>query len=220
MRFLCLGAGIIAIALASGPLQASTVFVNGTPSDEDRRQFSGVTVYEDFQFSADTPVTGATIEFIGMDGGDWSFLGWDGVVTYSVLSDDPLTKPGTVLASGSATATLSSSGALTGFGNARVSFQAPFLASAGVRYWLGIEAPTAPQMLFMANATGQVFGSMRWRTTFDGQLANIAPTHLYFSLQGPDTGVIPEPSTWTLMIFGFGLLAQRLRRRHLEVRYS
>jgi hypothetical protein len=32
---------------------------------------------------------------------------------------------------------------------------------------------------------------------------------------GGGVGVIPEPSTWMLMILGFGLIAQQLRRRHL-----
>ena len=32
-----------------------------------------------------------------------------------------------------------------------------------------------------------------------------------------NTAVVPEPSTWMLMIMGFGLIAQQLRRRHRGV---
>lgn len=32
---------------------------------------------------------------------------------------------------------------------------------------------------------------------------------------GGGGGVVPEPSTWMLMILGFGLIAQQLRRRYL-----
>ena len=46
----------------------------------------------------------------------------------------------------------------------------------------------------------------------------LAANMSFFGVLNTGTGaVVPEPSTWMLMIMGFGLIAQQLRRRHRGV---
>ena len=51
-----------------------------------------------------------------------------------------------------------------------------------------------------------------------GSTSPLAPIMPFFGVLNTGTGaVVPEPSTWMLMIMGFGLIAQQLRRRHRGV---
>ena len=61
-----------------------------------------------------------------------------------------------------------------------------------------------------------VFGSLLFAGLTNPQGGFVTPSALPLGQgSGGGVGVIPEPSTWMLMILGFGLIAQQLRRRHL-----
>jgi hypothetical protein len=76
----------------------------------------------------------------------------------------------------------------------------------------------------VANTSGPVFSVFNWSgidtvrfISSGGTNAKFGGVGTHFSLDNVTigrVGVIPEPSTWMLMILGFGLIAQQLRRRH------
>ena len=58
-------------------------------------------------------------------------------------------------------------------------------------------------------STGSSVSQIRIGNSVDGPILSLAGVL--------NTAVVPEPSTWMLMIMGFGLIAQQLRRRHRGV---
>jgi hypothetical protein len=49
--------------------------------------------------------------------------------------------------------------------------------------------------------------------SWPGDVASTGPYKLNVSLQSPGSGAVPEPSTWAMMLLGFGAIGAAMRRR-------
>jgi hypothetical protein len=82
----------------------------------------------------------------------------------------------------------------------------------------GILAPTAFTVASAFGATSRLRLSAVQNAAFLTSLDFVTLEHQKIQSTGGGgggPGVVPEPSAWMLMILGFGLIAQQLRRRHL-----
>lgn len=50
-------------------------------------------------------------------------------------------------------------------------------------------------------------------------VGNLKPTSVTIAL-APDTGAVPEPATWAMMIAGFGMVGSAMRRRRVSAAYT
>jgi PEP-CTERM motif-containing protein len=195
------------------PANAGIVYDNGTPNGTGGNLSGAWVQAEDFSFGSATNVDGAGI-YIGTVS---DIAAWDGSFTYYIFSDSG-GSPGALLASGSVSPTVTPTGFPDSFGNAYLfafDFNSAFDASGGAIYWLGIH--TAADFnsngdLFWANTdnNGTATGHESFGGTFDNWSDN-NKEHA-FHLTGLTSGV-PEPSTWAMMILGFGAAGVALRRR-------
>ena len=210
MRRLDLLLASICMGLAV-PANASTIFDNGTPNGSGGNLSGGWVQAEDFSFGSATTVGGAGV-YIGTVS---DIAAWDGSFTYYIFSDSG-GSPGAMLASGSVSPTVTPTGYSDLFGNAYLfafDLNSNFDASAGTTYWLGIH--TAADFssfgdLFWANTAGN--GTASGHESPGGTFNNWADngTEHAFYLTGLTSGV-PEPSTWAMMILGFGVAGIGLR---------
>ena len=189
------------------PASASVVYDNGTPNGSVGNEATSWVQAEDFSFAGATSIGGAGV-YIEVPGG---IASWDGSFTYYLFADSA-GSPGALLASGSP----SPSVALSGFSGTYLftfDFNSAFSAAAGTTYWLGIH-PAADfnsrDEVYWADtaANGTSNGHESSGGTFDNWADNDAEHAFY--LTGLTSGV-PEPSTWAMMILGFGVAGVGLR---------
>jgi hypothetical protein len=162
-----------------------------------------VTTYDDF-----TLATGATLTGITFDGGYYN--GTPGGVTafaVAIYADDS-GAPGTALATGTFSGSAGET-AIDGSVNAyAISFN-PTSFAAGT-YWLSVvpDLGFPPQWGWATSSQGTNNGYQCFFGTCDSVDFNFA-----FSVEGS----VPEPSSWALMIAGFGMTGFALRRRQATV---
>ena len=186
------------VLLAGTSALAATVYDNGAPNGIDGRDITQQITADDFRLGSNYNLSGATVSILSL--GNPFAVGSN--IEYGIYSDF--------------------SGVnfnATPIVNVSFNFSSPFAASAGVKYWLGIDTPGRSNTFFAttaANATsdGQylypINGAGPWRgDRFKLQFA--------FTLQSIVAGGVPEPATWALMIGGFGLVGVGLRRRKAAV---
>jgi len=211
MRKLNLAVAALAIGLAV-PANASVIYDNGTPNGSGGNLSGGWVQAEDFSFGSTTSVGGAGV-YIGTTS---DIAAWDGSFTYYIFSDSG-GSPGTMLASGSVSPTVTATAFPDYFGNAYLfsfDLSSPFDASAGTTYWLGIHTAadfSTQGDIFWANtdSNSTATGHESFGGTFDNWADNGAEHAFY--LTGL-TSSVPEPATWALMTLGFGVAGVGLRR--------
>ncbi|MEO9469917.1 PEPxxWA-CTERM sorting domain-containing protein [Parasphingorhabdus sp.] len=71
------------------------------------------------------------------------------------------------------------------------------------------------------DATGSTNGEVILRIDLlSGQYAAFDNLRIVASNTPGDVGGVPEPTTWAMMIFGFGLIGNAMRRRKTKIRFS
>jgi len=217
MRRLNLLLASICLGLAV-PAGASVVYDNGTPDGNGGNYATEWVPAEDFSFAGATSVGGAGV-YIGFV---TDITAWDGSFTYYLFADSG-GSPGAMLASGSVSPTVTLTGFDAGFGNAYLfafDFNSAFDAAAGTNYWLGFNAAGDFNTLdgpFWASTAGN--GTSAGHESEGGTFDNWADNEIEhaFYLTGLTSGV-PEPSTWAMMILGFGVAGLSFRRSRAERR--
>lgn len=212
---------------SASPAAADIVYDNGVPSTPTHLStapfISLGAVADDFTLASSTMLTGAQV-YLGHEEGllDEGPLG--GPLNWYIFNDGGGV-PGSVAASGQATPTITH--ILRGSDPdtdrpywidqlATFDFGSPFLASDSRPYWFGIEfAGTNGHHLWMesaANSTGERYrvaqeaGDVNFTWSFSGGQGAFA---LVGSVAAP--GSVPEPSTWAMMILGFGAMGISMR---------
>lgn len=105
----------------------------------------------------------------------------------------------------------------------------PFIPSAAMMF--GVRGAGGDLFQDTVTHAGSVLGNMNWTnyafeftatesmsTLFFTNIAGGSAAGVYLdniSVIGPEAGAVPEPTTWALMISGFGLAGTALRRRRL-----
>jgi PEP-CTERM motif-containing protein len=210
MRELNLALASISMGLAV-PASAGVVYDNGTPNGTSGNFATSWVQAEDFSFASGTSVQGAGV-FIATFGAPW-----DGSFTYYLFADSG-GSPGAVLASGSVSPTVAPTGytSITPGDTSLFTFDfnSPFDAAGGTTYWLGIHAAGDFNSIdgpYWSNTAGNgtSTGHESQGGTFDNWSDN--GTEHAFYLTGLVSGV-PEPSTWAMIILGFGVAGMGLRR--------
>jgi hypothetical protein len=206
----------LALSVA-GAANASVIYNNGGPDNIGGNETVAWLQAEDFNFGVATTVTGAGVYLAGFGG----IGSWDGSFQYYIFANDG-GQPSAVLDSGSVTPSVTDTGsAWCCDGNAYLfefDFGSDFLAQAGVTYFLGIHAGAPDnfnrdEIYWVTTADNSTLrGIESSGGTLDNWFSN-GSEHAFFLNGERQGGVVPEPSTWALMISGFGAAGAMLRRR-------
>ena len=200
-----------ATALAAVPAQATVIYDNGGPNTDDGNEATQWVQTEDFSFAGGTTVGGAGAYISGR--GDIS--AWDGNFTYYIFASSG-GLPGATLQTGNVSVTPVDTGLPAFDGNAYLfefDFLSPFDAAAGMTYYLGIHASTdfnRDEIYWVTTApNGTAFGEESDGGTLNNWFSNFEEHAFYLT----DVGMaVPEPSTWAMMLLGFGAAGFALRR--------
>jgi hypothetical protein len=208
-----------ALTMGAVSAEAAVVYNNGAPNNVNGNETTAWVQAEQFSFGGATNVAGAGVYLAGSGT-------YDGNFQYYIFADAAGT-PGSVLASGSVTPTITDTGVPWPFGgNTRLfafNFNSIFNAAAGTTYWLGIHASSdfARDEIYWvttaANATATGFESSGG--TFNNWFNN-GQEHAFYLEGARIGGAVPEPATWALMIGGFALAGAAARARRTTVRYA
>lgn len=207
-------ATVAAACLAVPAAQATIIYNNGSPTASSGNEATWWVQAQDFSFAAGATVGGAGVYLAGYRG----IGAWDGAFRYWIFADGG-GKPGTILATGSVTPTVTNSGILWCCGGNAFLFAfdlaSPFNAAAGVTYWLGIHAAkdfnSRDEIYWVttdANATAS--GQESFLGTFTNWRSN-RQEHAFYLTGLREVGV-PEPATLGLLglgLLGLGLAARR-----------
>ncbi|MBM6577734.1 PEPxxWA-CTERM sorting domain-containing protein [Microvirga sp. SRT01] len=210
------------VLMSATPAFAATVYNNGGPTITSGNETTAWVQAETFSFDAATVIGGAGVYL----GGFGNVNAYDGAFQYFIFADGAGT-PGSVLATGAVSPTITDSGTpWAGGGNAYL-FQfsfADFAAAANTTYHFGIHASGAGDYnrdeiywvttdLNRTNTGIESFGG-----TFDNWTDN-GNEHAFFLTDGV-AGVVPEPTTWAMMIGGIGMVGGAMRRRRVSTKVS
>jgi PEP-CTERM motif len=218
------------VSLLALPAQAAVIFDNGDPAPFDAVEMTSFVESDDFSTMTRSRIDGAGI-YVSTVSATKSPADWQTGLRYWIFGDAG-DRPGAILTMGDVAVTIAPTNFPTFFSaeNAYLfsfDFTTPFVAEAGVRYWLGIYAPPP---------VDYVFGDIGWVATQDnpssdnhfsagGTFDNWEPAPGYdlaFFLNGSAIGGVPEPATWAMMMLGFGAAGgmMRYRRRKTSVAYA
>jgi hypothetical protein len=211
-----LAATVLGAAFASGA-QASTVWDNGGPgsaagfcsSNTFTCGSAGWNIYDDFQLSLGTQVTGFTY--------DSNFSSFGSVSDYvstkwSIWSADPRSTFGAgPLASGTAVGVNS----VDGSGFTLTTVTGLNVALGAGTYWLGLSNNVDNNQITTYVLSGGSKLGAASQSDNAGNFFNARIDDASFTIQG--SAGVPEPATWALMIGGFGLAGAALRRRRTAI---
>jgi hypothetical protein len=216
-NFLAAASVVLTLSAASAA-NAAVIYDNGAPDGEDGNNGVRWIQAEDFRFARSARLTGAGV-YIGGNPGIGS---WDGSFQYYLFSESG-GKPSSVLDSGDVAPAVTDTGVEWIYGGNiflfEFDFGPDFLAQAGTTYFLGIHIGASNNFRFNISdplwVTTAANGTSTGRESLNGALNNWAANgkeHAYFL-----NGVVPEPTTWALMIAGFCAAGVMLRRRRAEM---
>ena len=207
--------GVALMAMASAA-NASIVYNNGGPNASSGNDATAWVQAEDFTLAAATSLAGAGVYIAGFNG----IGAYTGPFNYFIFANNAGT-PGSVLASGTATPTITDTGTpwCCG-GNAqlfRFNFASAFNAAAGATYYLGIHLNgdfTRDDLYWVTTAANATAAGVESNGgTFDNWVSN-GQEHAFFLT------AVPEPASWALMIAGFGMVGAATRRRVRAVTFA
>lgn len=210
MRSVNVLAAAVVLAIGS-PAAASVVFSNGTPNGQGGQIVTGEVNADDFTLTNAILITGAGIYVGKRQVGDSPAS--DPFVYY--IWADASGAPGALLTFGSVVpASVTDTGiswsAVTPRDAFLITFNltSPFAAAAGTTYWFGISDPTTGSdgIWALSNSQGNSQFSPNGADFWQASQGETA-----FYLEGGSAGV-PEPSSWAMMLLGFGAIGIGLRR--------
>jgi hypothetical protein len=184
-------------ALTMGSARAATVFSNYTGSN-CKCGFGGAFYAEEFSPASDFDFTGAAAFVVNTDVEAQPLS----IGLYSSVPSSPLWTSGTLTAP-SSSATLASA-SYSG---------SPILLQTGNEYFLVLNLSASSSLDWLADGSSSVFAF----TSADGLSWNgLGEQDLQFEIFGTALGAaIPEPSPWTMLLLGFGLVGFVANRRGL-----
>jgi hypothetical protein len=194
--------------MASGA-QAATVFDNGGPADNGNEVSQWVQA-EDFTLASAANLTGAKVNLFTF-GASLT----DVPLNYYIFAHDG-NNPGGLLASGTGNSvTITENG--VGYGGRTIyavsfNFVDAFSAAANTTYWFGIHATdqfNRAEIYFASSAANGTNSAESYLGSFNNWNNNGAEHS--FSLQGDFGSAVPEPTTWAMMIVGFGTVGTMVR---------
>jgi PEP-CTERM motif len=203
--------GFISISLASPPAYSGVIYFGGAPNQEvTSAQYPPYAVLMSFTLRPGTNVvTGA--EWYGSCGS--TACGPSPKFTIAIYADDD-GLPGAFLFARNV-----GSADQTAIGNDEYAYSVTFPSKTltpGTSYLFGVYVTAASEPTWGIEQTSNAPpGSTAAR--FD-TVWSLIPENLAFNLTGP--GSIPEPSTWAMMILGFGGLGFLGHRRTAKVRVA
>lgn len=216
----------LATVSLSASAQASVVYSNGDPLGTNGLESTAWVTADDFNLGSGANLATAGVYFATPTG----LSSWDGTVFWNIFADASGT-PGASLASGGGV--VLSGATTTAFtcsqcGNHPEVYLVEFalnnfVATAGTTYWLGIHMSSdfnddgVYWMNAANNGTNNALSSQGG--TFDNW-TNFEVGQLAFYLTDASDRAVPEPSTWALMLFGFGAMGFALRRKQRTVAIS
>jgi hypothetical protein len=212
---IAVSAALFSLVLASGA-SASTVFSESLETPFPTGQYSvagGQQEASEFTLSANTQITSAT--FYGALYGGGSFPSIYKIQLFSSVNNKPFAEVYSANSPGAAV----SSGVTDNHGAnvfAITSSFTPFTALAGIPYFFSASDVAGSSYNFLVASSGTGVGVQ----TQGGVAGYYALPHgEAFSLAANAAVVagIPEPSSWALMLVGFGGLGAVLRRRRVRV---
>ena len=212
-------AAVLSFALVGfgSAAQAGTLWDNNGPSgganlcssNANTCGSNGWTIYDDFQLTAASTVTGFTY--------DSDFTSFGSVSDYvstnwSIWSADPVSN----FAAGPLV-----SGTSTGLNSVdAVNFTLTTITGLNVNlgagiYWLGIQNNVDNGQITAYISSGTARLGRSSQSDNSGTFFNASNSDASFTVQG--NGAVPEPATWAMMLVGFGGLGAVLRRRRTLV---
>lgn len=210
-----LAAAVSFCLLATTAAHAAVVYDNGGPDGATGSEAALFLEAADFTLQGATHLTGATVYLFAT-----SFTPVTGAsLSYGLHADTgaPGGGVGGVLAAGAATglAYVDTGKFFVNFPIYAVTFdfQNTFAAAGDTTYWLSIHVTDAfvlADIYFASTASNSTYidqSNFLGNTGFEADPED--PTEHAFSLRG---AAVPEPATWLLLMFGFGLTGAALRR--------
>lgn len=217
MRTLALAVALCAaVATIPATAEAAIVFDNGSLDTSNGNDATGWVQAENFSLGTATNVVGAAVYL----GGFGDISNYDGNFTYYVFAD-AAGSPGTVLATGSVSPTISDLGGLGWVGGGdifQLSFDlnSAFAAAANTTYWFGFHASSdfdRDDIYWVWSSGGLSPPGMESEDgTFDNWATSDGGGEHAFYLTDASVGGVPEPATWAMMLLGFGAAGAALRR--------
>jgi hypothetical protein len=168
---------------------------------------SGWTIYDDFQLSSGTAITGLTYNYFLFDGPASAYVSTD----WSIWNSDPRTSfAGGPDQSGNAVGILSDGAA----GSLLVTISGLNVTLGSGTYWLGLQNILSDGSSTTYARSGSSHLGNASQSDVNGEFVNAQLADAAFTLSGGSATVtVPEPTTWALMMIGFGGLGATLRRR-------
>lgn len=193
--------------LAASPAVAGTTFSNGVADivHGGGREMSAYIQADDFVFSTDTSVTGASLEWFTSG----RLASWDHTIRWYIFADAS-NAPGSLLASGSALNVLSTFDGSTNFDRYSTSFDFDHAVdvSAGGRYWFGLHFSSdfaSRDNLYWADSTSQQMAG-----TFESQNGTM---NNWVDVTGTDRSFTLIPAPTSVALVGVSAIFASRRRR-------
>jgi hypothetical protein len=206
-----LGAAILAWSGLYASAHAAVLFNAPANYQNGYCYISGCASYQAENFTLSTASTIDQFSFVELVSN--LFTPPTTTVDWQVLSTNSSGAPGAVIASASnVTTTATFDRSANGWNFYNIGFSVPSLSLAAGTYYLALNV--APGSYYWA--TSNVGDSTAYVTNGNGWSAFSPASYgsgFALAVSGTTTGAVPEPTTWALMILGFGSAGAMLRRR-------